>query len=324
MKRKLFCLLLALEAAACVALCFVKGTRADMLSAALAFPFAQIGLGLRALSLSGRLGNAAALTLYAGLCLLPAGCLLIAKGKRKLRAEDALLVLVSALLFFALYLTANPGEIGALFPPIGESGLAAGKAMVGGTVYSALVGYAALRALRLSSQSGTGRLYGFLEALLALMNLVFVWAVFYVCFGDMLGAFSSLRAGNAGSESGLGPSYVFAALGFLADALPYALDVATAFIAAALVREMKADRYSDATVRAAQKLSRWCAGALAAVVVANVGFNVLQLVFAKILRNLDSTLSLPLVSILFVLAALAFARIAAEDRRLKEDSDLII
>ena len=39
----------------------------------LAFPWGSIGAGLRALSLSGSMGNAAACGLYALLCLLPAG-----------------------------------------------------------------------------------------------------------------------------------------------------------------------------------------------------------------------------------------------------------
>lgn len=326
MKRNRSIALLALEAALCVAFCLAKASLslADAFAVAIAFPFEQIGAGLRALSLSGRFGNTAALLIYLALGTLPAGFLFYAARKRRLRAEDGLLVLLSALLFAVLYLMANPGKINALFSLPTDSGLAVGKAVLGAAVYSVLAGYAILRVLRLSFESDTNRLYRLLRALLTLLNALFVWAIFGVGFGNLLDAFSSLRAANAGTEAGLGMTYAFAVLKFLADAAPYALDIATIFIIMKLLYEMAADRYSEAAVAAAQKLSVWCAKALVAIVLTNIGFNVLQLAFAGALRNIDSTLNLPVISILFVLAALLFARIAAENQALKQDSDLII
>lgn len=324
MKRKLFIALLALEAALCVALCLMQASLAEAFSAAVAFPFEQAGLLLRALSLTGRLGNAAALALYAALCLLPIGFLIYARGKRKLRTEDALLALLSVLLFAALYLMINPGKIGAAFSMPGEAGIAMGKAVLGGTLYSVLAGYIVLRVLRRSFEGDTDRLHDYLRVLLALLNALFVWAIFYIGFADMLGAFTALASGNVGSEAGLGMSYAFIILKYLVDALPYALDILTVFLSLKLLEQMRIDRYAQATVDAARRLSRWCAAALAAVVLANVGFNILQLAFAGTLRNIDSTLNLPLTSILFVLAALFIARLAAENRALKQDSDLII
>jgi hypothetical protein len=61
MKRKLFVALLVLEAAACIAFCAARASLSGAFTAAMAFPFEQLGLGLRALSLAGRLGAAAAL-----------------------------------------------------------------------------------------------------------------------------------------------------------------------------------------------------------------------------------------------------------------------
>ncbi|HWQ59516.1 MAG TPA: hypothetical protein VN540_10885 [Clostridia bacterium] len=321
MKRKLFYVLLALEAAACVALCLAKDALPNLLTVAVAFPFEQLGLGLRALSLAGRFGNAAALALYAAFCLLPAGYLFFIRSKRGWHAEDALPVLVSALLFAVVYLMINPREIGARLPFPGESGLVMGKAVLGSVIYSVLIGYVVLRALRLAFESGSDRLYASLSVLLALMSLLFVWAVFYMCFGDMVNAFAALEE-NAVSVPGV--RRVFVALRFLAGALPYALDFFIVLVVRRLFDEMRADRYSDAAVSASRRLSRWCAGALAATVVTNIGFNVLQLLCAKALTDFNSTLNLPLTSILFALAALLFSRIVAENQKLKRDSDLII
>lgn len=324
MKRKLTIGLFILEALLCAGLCLMKANLTDAFTAAVAFPFEQIGLGLRALSLSGLWGNTAALVLYLALCLLPAVLLIPISQKRRLHAEDGFLVLLSALLFVTLYEMTNPGRLGALFSASGDSGLAVGKAVLGGTIYSALVGYVVLRLLRLSFESGAEKLRKYLGALLLLLNVLFVWAIFYSGLSGLLASFASLREGNTDPAVHLGMSYAFLVLRFLTNALPYALDFVTVFIVLRLIREMAAGRYSQQAVDAANRLSKWCAGALAAVVLTSVACNVLQLFFAGTLYTLDGTLNLPLTSLLFVLAALLFARIAAENQAFKEDSDLII
>ena len=54
--------MLAAEALVCVVLVFAKVSAAGVFSSAAAFPFEQLGAELRSLSLSSRLGNAAAIT----------------------------------------------------------------------------------------------------------------------------------------------------------------------------------------------------------------------------------------------------------------------
>ena len=63
---------------------------------------------------------------------------------------------------------------------------------------------------------------------------------------------------------------------------------------------------------------------LAASVLAGMAYNVLQLAFASMLRNVNTNISLPVVSACFVLAMLIFARMIADSSRLKADNDLFI
>ena len=115
MKRKLLYILLALEAALFVVFSLAETSPGGAFSAAMAFPFEQIGMGLRMLSLIGKLGNSFALTLYTAFCFLPLLFLLMARNKRKLYKEDALLGLLSAALFVSLYLMINTAYIVAKF-----------------------------------------------------------------------------------------------------------------------------------------------------------------------------------------------------------------
>jgi hypothetical protein len=218
----------------------------------------------------------------------------------------------------------NTGKLGGLFGGVGDAGLAVAKAVIGGAVYSVLAGYLILRALRLFLSSGTEKLQGYLMLLLYLLSGLFILAIFGTGLKGLLDQFAALRAANAGSEDTLGWSYVFLTLKFIVDALPWALDTVTVFIALELLAAMRTDRYSEETALASARLSRWCAKALAAVVLSNIGFNALQLLFAGALRTVESTLSIPVVSVAFVLAVLLLTRIVAENRRLKSDNDLFI
>ena len=324
MKRKVLYMLLILEAALCVAYNLLKMSFGDTFTAVMVFPFDLLGWGLRELSLTGRLGNALSLTLYTAVSLVPVFLLLSYKSKRRLKAEDSLLGLLTASLFIALYLFINPEYIGKLFCDIGEAGITIGKVILGSTIWSVIVGYIILRVLRLSFARGTDKLLDYSGVLLGFLSLLFVWAAFGGTFGVMMGSFSSLLAGNNGTENGLGLTYIFLALRYITAALPNILNVFTVLISLNLLAAMRADRYSEQTEQLAIKLSHWCGKTLAVVVSAEVLFNLLQLVFAGSLRNLNSSVNIPITSILFVLAVLLFARLISENRRLKTDNDLII
>lgn len=321
MKQRALTVFLIVEAGACLLLFGLRAALGGIVSAVMAFPFEQIGLGLRWLSLSGPVGNGAAIALYAAVSLIPLGVLAaLWKGKR-LHIEDGILAVLSALLFFLLYLMVNPGLL------VSRLGLAAGlggKAMLGGVFYSVLACYLVLRILRMVRAAHTERLQRYLELLLGLLGALFVYLAFGACFGELLDGIQSLRESNQGNEHLLGASCAFLALRYLVDALPYVLDVLVVFAARALLRELQADRYSGAAVDWADRLSRLCVWSLAAAVLSNMALNLLQLFFAPRLYVISTTVQLPVLSIAFVLAVLLLARFIRENKRLKDDNDLFI
>ncbi|MCL1896375.1 MAG: hypothetical protein FWG03_07510 [Clostridiales bacterium] len=322
MERKLIIMILGIEAVACVVFCVLQTSFTGAFTAAAAFPFEQIGTGLRSLSLSGGPGNAVAIVIYAAVCLLPAAALLFLRKKRRLYAEDGLLAVLSVVLFAVLYIMINPGLVNMLAD--GAAGQPSGKAVLGTMVYSVLCGYLILRVLRLFSSGGTEKLLRYMSVMLNLLNVLFVFLVFGACFSGLLGSITALQAGNTGNEGLLGTTYVFLALQFIVDALPYAIDVLVVFATLRLFDEMRADRYSAGTVAAAGQASRLCAKALAVMVLANIAFNLLQLLFAGSLFIINSSVQIPLFSIAFVLAALLFTRLVTENKKLKDDNDLFV
>jgi len=309
--RKILWILLGLEAALCVAFCVLRVTGGDLMLALLSFPFAQIGDGLRALSLSGGLGNAAAFVLYIALSLTPLIPLLIMRKRRNLRLEDSLLGLLSIVLFVVLYLSINPG----LLVWMEGATLAVGRVILGSVAYSMLVGYLVLRLLRAVSAQDGEKLFRYMQFALCAAAAFFVYAALGVSLPALVAAMTA--------ESGA-LDMAFHVLQFITDALPYTLNLAIVFAALRLLAALCADRYAQETVDAALRLSRLCTRVLAATVLANIAFNLLQLLFANALTNINSTLRLPLDSLIFVLLTLLLTRFIASGKALSDENRMFI
>lgn len=320
-KRYPFAGLLALEAFVLLILCWAGHANQGWFSGALAFPFEQLGAGLRALSLAGGMGNALSLLLYAVICFLPVAALLIIRRKRTLCREDGLLVLLTVLLFVVMYYMVNPGLIPA---PQGLMDGASYKGLFGGAVYALLFGYGVLRLLGRFVEADRNKLQDYLFFLLKILAVVLIYLAFGACFQDFLTAMADLREGNRGNEGALVVSYGFLFLRWLAAALPYVLDVVVILAALDLLDNMRADRYSEAVAAATKKLSRLCVVSLAATVLVTVALNLLQLLFLGKLYTLHVTVYLPVLSIAFVLGVLLLVQFIGENRQLKEDNDLFI
>lgn len=322
MKHKPFYILLSCEAILCMMLYLAREALPQVFTTVIAFPFEQIGILLRLLSLSGSLGNAVSIVVYAALCLIPALVLLLLRKKRKLCTEDALLAVSSAVLFAVIYFMINPGFLGENMGSSMGQGIV--KAFLGAIVYSVIFGYILIRILRLFFSADTSRLQKYLMILLYIVNILIVLIIFGVKFSDLLDSFKQLQAGNKGNEHRLGFSYVFLVLKYLVDAIPNALIIPVVFSGQNLLTELSADRYSEQTVDCAQKLSRMCGLALCITVLSNIGLNLFQLVFINKLSAANSTVQIPFFSIVFVLAALLLAQYIKENKQLKDDNDMFI
>jgi len=102
MKRSVYYGSLAAMAVLSAAAALAQADMTPGLQNGLAVPFAQIGLGLRMLSLSGTAGNIAALILYFVLSLFPIILLPVICRRRRLAPEDGLLAVLSVLLTWLL------------------------------------------------------------------------------------------------------------------------------------------------------------------------------------------------------------------------------
>lgn len=325
MKQKGMRYILAAEAAACVIFCILQRNFSGIFSGLAAFPFEQAGYVLRRLSLSGAPGNAAALVAYTALSLLPCLAWLFLKRKGKLLGIDHVLYGLSILLFLVLYYMINPG----LFPaPVPGTG----KWMMGCMFYSALSGYLVIRVLCVCRRAEPEKLQAVLQGLLGFLNMVFIYHIFGRGLGSLMSSLQNVQSVNSGlaadgfrsGAEGLGLTYLFLGSGYLVSILPYVFDLGIAVLAGRMLTALKTDRYSDRSVKLTARLAGFCTWALGITAAADVAFNVLQVFFCGRLYQTDLVIHVPVISIIFVLAALLFARYVHEDQKLKQEHDLII
>ena len=322
MKRKVYQRMLLLEAILLLLFFLLKANLPDLFSSLMAFPFEQIGKGLRVLSLSGGSGNIIALVLYFLISLIPVLFLLDRYRKRSVKPEDLLLVILSGVLFAALYYMVNPSKTGIFFGS--TPGFIAGKAFLGGSVYSVLVAYIALKALRVFAGAQKEEVQKYLIFLLGFINMIFVFNVFGLIFGSYLEARKSFVEGNTYWGQELLLSEVFLVLQHLVSALPYLLSIFIVFHLMNFIDEMRKDRFSEEVLTQATRLTKQSIGLIALTVLSNMAIHLLQLLFINELREIHVTLVIPLLPLIFVLAVLLYTQLVKENQTLKEDNDLFI
>ena len=280
---------------------------------ALALPFTLLGKGLRLLSLSGTVGNIAAIILYLAVALLP----LLFKLRKSWNTEDVLLVVCSALLLYVVYYMINP----ALRPMILQNSV--GDLILSGVVYSTLLSWAVIKLLQRCDSMENTDIFRALQIFLAICAAEFGLAIaaeFAACRADI----AAIRAANTMPGLDLTPTFTFVYLDFSVTALEYGLVIRMLLLAIKLLRELSTDAYSSACAETAEILSHWCRRSLILVTAACTALQIAQLLFTPSLHDIAVNFRLPAVSMAIAFALLALTRLLRQGRSIKEDNDLFI
>lgn len=322
MKRRTYVLFLVIEAFLCAALAFFGFRLGELYWQAVSFPFAQIAVILRGLSLSGAAGNVAAILIYAVIGLLPLVCLLYRIVRKRAVWEDILLGALSALLFMGIYLFINQALFSNFMPVAGMA--EGGKLMISSCIWGTAAGYLVLRALR-SFGKKDGEELSQLIVLLRCLGAILVFQLCFFRFGTLLESLETLRETNTGAAGGqLFATEIVLGLRFLCDGAAAALELWMLSRGESLLHALVKDRYSEETERCAISLWEACRAAVYVSVACCVGMNLLQLCLCRTLLSADYLVQIPLVRIALTLAVMVAAKHLSEGRKLKQENDLFI
>lgn len=294
----------------------------------LSFPFRQIGLLLQQLSLSGSAGNAAAIALYAGVCLLPAAWLLfrIFRLGRNFQPIDLWLPVISASMFSVIYVMINPGCL-----PVSMAFMEGGDLCV--CLWSGIIVYIVMRVLKAVRDSGEEKLLRYLQIGIIALAVLLVLSVPAGIFTQLQPQIDAVEAGNASparaitAEMGYGdplkPTIVFLWFKYLMDCIPTIVLLPVLRAGYGLTKFFGQDKYGEETIAAADTLCRTCLSVLPVMVVEPFVLNLVQLASGG-LRSLTFNISFPAVQIVLVICVLLLAKFFASAKALKDENQMII
>lgn len=250
------------------------------------------------LAMMGKGWRIFAIVLYVLVCLIPALVLLLLSRRRKPYREDWLLLLMSAALF--IFIGRALSSHWDIYSTCAQMGL-----------LSVLVAWLVLRLLRYFNASDDARLVKLARIAVVLLGLLFG----FVAGWTLIGMAAGLLAGFQFS--------------LLADGLSGAATVVIlifgCLLALRLINTLGPDgRITDETVAEAEGFYRYSAKALASIVLISMGADLAKLLLIKLSNDNNVNVSLPILPLIFCLAALIVSRFIAAHKQLRDDNDLFV
>lgn len=250
------------------------------------------------LAMTGEGWRIFAIVLYVLVCLIPALVLLLLSRRRKPYREDWLLLLMSAALF--IFIGRALSSHWDIYSTCAQMGL-----------LSVLVAWLVLRLLRYFNASDDARLVKLARIAVVLLGLLFGFVAGWTLIGMAAGLLSGFQ------------------FSLLADGLSGA---ATAVIlifgcllALRLINTLGPNgRITDETVAEAEGFYRYSAKALASIVLISMGADLAKLLLIKLSNDNNVNVNLPILPLIFCLAALIVSRFIAAHKQLRDDNDLFV
>lgn len=314
-------------------------TGSDVMTAVLK-PFTLLGELLRAWSLSGAAGNAAAWAVLAAGSLLPVVWILRARRKRK-EPGDWLFLLTGAVVFGGLFLLVNPTLY--VHPALTGALEHSPGLLTGGPVFAMLSILLLSVVVRWSGglmrmKKQEDRLIFWTKAILTGSMALIAFSACFALTDGLQAAFGGAAADAwAGRESSVLPYSLSpssapadgagAAAGLLLTVIlliPDMFSVRTLNSAVSLVSSMKAGFFSSETDEGAAKLSVCARHSLIATVGCMAARNLLIVALAQWIPEWTMSFSLPLDDLLISCGAMLLARLFSAACRVKRDNDLMI
>ncbi len=269
----------------------------------LALPLVTLGEGLRALSLSGTVGNVAAIVLYVTVSLAPAGYALL----RRRSSAKWTLYAVSAYLLFLLYMLVNPALIAGLFAPeLASMPKEITTATLCAPLWLLIVARTALVWVARPTQRAMRGL------LLSLSGLLIV----SVCYADVRTLAASVPLGAADACA--------AVARFLASAVPACLLLSLVPMLWRLTASDPKRPFSEQNACEIDRMAARSRLALKASVGTALLSAALTLLLARYMRNVDLSVSLPLDMLALTLALALLSRWMKAACALQTSDDLMI
>lgn len=322
MKNKVVWYILGAEAIICILLSIFGGSDQYSFINVLKFPFEQIAFILRNLSLSGFAGNIIAILIYILICSLPIFAYMSRRKKKMAGHEDLLLILLSISLFAGIYLMINPVYISNSLVFISEMNF--GFIAIGSTIYSIMIGYTVLRIMKHASDTEAFNLIQGLKVLLFLLSSLLIFNLSGTNIAWLVSSFEKVASGNTEMNAELHMTNFFIVIQYIFKSVPAVLELWIIYHCNKLLSEFRTDRFSDQSIDQTKHIVKITRKSILVIVMIYVIQNLSQLIFSKMLLDMNYAVNIPLDSLIFIFVILLASKYLSETSEIKKDNDMFI
>ena len=314
MKRKTLILILILEAALIAGLVYLSRQYPAWFSSVWSIPMEQIAGGLKVLSGTGAFGNGLALAILAGIALIPVIIALRYPRGRETLAERITLAVMAPVILIVLWYMIHPGNMrpeaaGA------DAFLQVARAALSLIIWSVVILFVVLRLIRLFRAGKREQLLRYFRILLAVSCITFTAELAVTLMNAVL---TPAADGSRSAQDIIAGIFRLAA-----GVVPLVFDIVILIRVMDLIRIAETEE-QEGLAETAKKVSGISCIALAVSTGLCALQHVVQLLLMPGLTDLNVSVDIPVVSIVFVAVILLFTRLLVENRQLREDNSLFI
>ncbi|SHO44521.1 hypothetical protein [Anaerocolumna xylanovorans] len=291
----------------------------------LALPFDLTGKGLILLSLHSALGNVVAFILYFGISLIPMVFLIVRRRKGKKNKADIILFLITAYNFFLFYFFINPVTMTDKFfsYQAGLEMIPTLKAILVVFYISLWLGYLFIciteRIMSPSSYHSSLYMNKLLKAFLLAGAVFYTVLFFYYYTIEMF-----IAIDKAAIEKFSETARIYPILDYILAGIPVVFTVLIFLEGANLLDAMKKEHLQEEENKAAINLGEAGKRCIYATVSCNILSNVIQLLLAKQLNNINFSANISFFPLVTALLSMILAAYFKEAWELKENDELFI
>lgn len=299
------------------------------------FPFEQIGYGLRALSLSGTIGNIIAIGLYVIFCISPIIYYFILKKKGLNTEKEGFLFAISFCLFCGVYLYINPGLINQV------EGLSHFTTdylfIIGGTIWSVVILYILLCILHGIEKKDSVNLLSSMRHVILAIILLTLLDILVNGIASLISNIRTVAESNsddlqffigdgifAGLNANLITTYIWLVIQYVLNCVPSIMLLRILFISKKIVDALQKNSVDEEAIEKLHKLAISCKNVVIAIGVLTVTQNFIQLGLVQHLLRSNYQVVVPIYTLLIVFVIMLLARKFSEARDLKLDNDSFI
>lgn len=288
-----------------LALIFVLGSglRDKDLIYLLSLPFAFVADIIKELSLGSTFGNVLAWIIYLVIIAIPILILLLLIKRKNFIKPDLLLIFISLVLGLGIYYLINPSE----------NMTAASMIAISPLIESIIIAYVIIRIILKAQRDDLSLAPGYLRHLLIILFTAFVFMA-YLCLLNTL-------INSQGTDALLEATNFLAAL---FSSIIYFMVARITKKVADLCLLYQKDRFDQKIRESLKAINRLSMRTLIVIVTVPIVLNALYVLLGSKLKEVNSSLTVPLLPLIFVLLGLFLMRLFEDLADLKNDNDLLI